>query len=154
MQLDKVTFNDISIFHQEEEYSIFHKLNFTRTVGGKEWLRRFFRSLIMTWGGLWARKASLKHCSDHIKSIRPDQDHQWVPSSWWINSWTITWTRYLKIQIHLIAACIKRPALTGLCHAEIFCQTFFGFSTGGWKTAGTFWKFPAFLPILVFTLIV
>ncbi|HEU4471552.1 MAG TPA: DNA mismatch repair protein MutS [Flavisolibacter sp.] len=42
MQIDKITFNDISIFHQEEEFSIFHKLNFTRTVGGKEWLRRFF----------------------------------------------------------------------------------------------------------------
>jgi len=42
MQIDKITFSDISIFHQEEEYSIFHKLNFTKTVGGKEWLRRFF----------------------------------------------------------------------------------------------------------------
>jgi DNA mismatch repair ATPase MutS len=42
MQIDKITFNDISIFHQEEEYSIFHKLNFTKTIGGKEWLRRFF----------------------------------------------------------------------------------------------------------------
>jgi DNA mismatch repair ATPase MutS len=42
MQIDKTSFNDISIFHQEEEYSIFHKLNFTRTVGGKDWLRRFF----------------------------------------------------------------------------------------------------------------
>lgn len=42
MEIDKTTFNDISIFHQEEEYSIFHKLNFTRTTGGKEWLRRFF----------------------------------------------------------------------------------------------------------------
>src|SRR5690349_1046938 len=42
MQIDKITFNDISIFHQEEEYSIFNKLNFTKTVGGKEWLRRFF----------------------------------------------------------------------------------------------------------------
>lgn len=42
MQIDKITFNDISIFHAEEEFSIFHKLNFTRTVGGKEWLRRFF----------------------------------------------------------------------------------------------------------------
>ncbi|MFL5788279.1 MAG: MutS-related protein [Flavisolibacter sp.] len=42
MQIDKTTFNDISVFHQEEEFSIFHKLNFTRTVGGKEWLRRFF----------------------------------------------------------------------------------------------------------------
>ena len=42
MQIDKITFNDISIFHTEEEFSIFHQLNFTKTVGGKEWLRRFF----------------------------------------------------------------------------------------------------------------
>jgi DNA mismatch repair ATPase MutS len=42
MQIDKITFNDISIFHVEEEASIFHKLNFTKTAGGKEWLRRFF----------------------------------------------------------------------------------------------------------------
>ncbi|MGN6164638.1 MAG: MutS-related protein [Flavisolibacter sp.] len=42
MQIDKTTFNDISIFHSEEEFSIFHRLNFTKTVGGKEWLRRFF----------------------------------------------------------------------------------------------------------------
>lgn len=42
MVIDKITFNDISIFHADEEASIFHKLNFTKTVGGKEWLRRFF----------------------------------------------------------------------------------------------------------------
>ena len=42
MQIDNTSFSDISIFHQEEEYSIFHKLNFTRTTGGKEWLRKFF----------------------------------------------------------------------------------------------------------------
>lgn len=42
MQADKITIRDISIFEAEEEFSIFHKLNFTRTVGGKEWLRRFF----------------------------------------------------------------------------------------------------------------
>ena len=42
MQIDKITFNDISIFQVEEEFSIFHKLNFTKTTGGKEWLRRFF----------------------------------------------------------------------------------------------------------------
>ena len=42
MQIDKISFNDISIFHTEEEFSIFHKLNFTRTIGGKEWLRKFF----------------------------------------------------------------------------------------------------------------
>lgn len=42
MQIDTITFKDISIFHSEEEFSIFHKLNFTKTFGGKEWLRRFF----------------------------------------------------------------------------------------------------------------
>lgn len=42
MQIDKTSFNDISIFNHEESFSIFHKLNFTRTFGGKEWLKRFF----------------------------------------------------------------------------------------------------------------
>lgn len=42
MQIDNTSFSDISIFHQEEEFSIFHKLNFTKTVGGREWLRKFF----------------------------------------------------------------------------------------------------------------
>ncbi|MEO6612336.1 MAG: DNA mismatch repair protein MutS [Chitinophagaceae bacterium] len=42
MEIDKTSFSDISIFHSEEEFSIFHKLNFTRTVGGREWLRKFF----------------------------------------------------------------------------------------------------------------
>ena len=42
MQIDNISFNDISIFHPEEEFSIFHKLNFTRTLGGKEWLRKYF----------------------------------------------------------------------------------------------------------------
>lgn len=42
MDIDKISFADISIFHAEEEYSIFHKLNFTKTSGGREWLRKFF----------------------------------------------------------------------------------------------------------------
>ena len=42
MQLDNTTFNDLSIFHRDEESSVFHKLNFTQTIGGKEWLARFF----------------------------------------------------------------------------------------------------------------
>jgi DNA mismatch repair protein MutS len=39
MQADKTTLNDLSIFHHEEEQSVFYHLNFTSTVGGKEWLR-------------------------------------------------------------------------------------------------------------------
>lgn len=40
MQADKTTRNDLSIFHHEEELSVFHHLNFTRTLGGKDWLRQ------------------------------------------------------------------------------------------------------------------
>lgn len=42
MQIDNTSFNDISIFHQEESFSLFHKLNFTRTTTGKQWLKKFF----------------------------------------------------------------------------------------------------------------
>jgi DNA mismatch repair ATPase MutS len=43
MQIDQYTYLDLSIFHTEEEYSVFHRLNFTRTIGGKEYLMRYFR---------------------------------------------------------------------------------------------------------------
>ncbi len=39
MLADKTTVNDLSIFNAEEELSVFHKLNFTSTTGGKEWLK-------------------------------------------------------------------------------------------------------------------
>jgi len=42
MQIDPTTYNDLSIFQQEEEFSVFHKLNFTRTSGGREWLIKYF----------------------------------------------------------------------------------------------------------------
>ncbi len=39
MQIDKTTYNDLSVFSHEEEFSVFHKINFTKTNGGREWLR-------------------------------------------------------------------------------------------------------------------
>ena len=39
MQADKTTISDLSIFHHEEEQSVFNHINFTTSVGGKEWLR-------------------------------------------------------------------------------------------------------------------
>lgn len=42
MDIDQITLNDLSIFQSEEEFSLFHKLNFTHTGNGKEWLIRFF----------------------------------------------------------------------------------------------------------------
>jgi len=39
MQVDKTTLQDISIFHREEEQSVFNRLNKTQTNGGREYLR-------------------------------------------------------------------------------------------------------------------
>jgi DNA mismatch repair protein MutS len=39
MQADKTTTTDLSIFNIDEDQSVFHYLDFTRTTGGKEWLR-------------------------------------------------------------------------------------------------------------------
>jgi DNA mismatch repair protein MutS len=36
MEIDSTTLNDLSIFNNEEEFSVFNKLNFCTTVGGKE----------------------------------------------------------------------------------------------------------------------
>jgi DNA mismatch repair protein MutS len=40
MLADKTTLNDLSIFHHEEALSVFFHLNYTRTLGGKDWLRQ------------------------------------------------------------------------------------------------------------------
>ena len=39
MQIDKTTLQDLSIFHSDEEQSVFHKLNFTQSNDGREYLR-------------------------------------------------------------------------------------------------------------------
>lgn len=39
MQADKTTLNDLSIFNKEEEESVFNHLDFTTTIGGKDWFR-------------------------------------------------------------------------------------------------------------------
>lgn len=39
MQVDKTTISDLSIFHSEEEQSVLHHLDFTTSLGGREWLR-------------------------------------------------------------------------------------------------------------------
>ncbi len=39
MQADKITLNDLAIFHPDEEQSVFHHLNHTLTNGGRDYLR-------------------------------------------------------------------------------------------------------------------
>ncbi len=44
MDIDQTTYNDLSLIHAEEEFSVFHKLNFTRTITGRQWLLQFFNN--------------------------------------------------------------------------------------------------------------
>ena len=44
MQVDKTTLADLSIFHSEEEQSVFHHLNHTQTNGGRDHLRYLLNS--------------------------------------------------------------------------------------------------------------
>jgi len=44
METDKTTLKDLAIFDREEKFSVFNKLNLTRTTGGREKLRQTFNS--------------------------------------------------------------------------------------------------------------
>ncbi|MBL0232108.1 MAG: DNA mismatch repair protein MutS [Chitinophagaceae bacterium] len=72
MQIDKISFNDISIFHPEEEFSIFHKLNFTRTVGGREWLRKFFSEPHNDLQKIRGTQQVIRTFMEHVKDWPPD----------------------------------------------------------------------------------
>jgi DNA mismatch repair protein MutS len=43
MEADITTYNDLHIFQHGEEYSIFNKLNFTKTAEGRHWLHNFYK---------------------------------------------------------------------------------------------------------------
>ncbi|MFZ9660385.1 MAG: MutS-related protein [Chitinophagaceae bacterium] len=43
MKLDDFTYQDLSIFSNQEEFSVFHKLDFTTTQGGRDYLYTIFR---------------------------------------------------------------------------------------------------------------
>src|ERR1700759_4339625 len=42
MEIDNTTYEDLSLFSHEDEFSIFHKLDFTRTRSGKDQLLDYF----------------------------------------------------------------------------------------------------------------
>lgn len=48
MHADNTTLNDLSIFAHEEEQSVFHYLNFTRTIGGKDSLKHLMGKPLQT----------------------------------------------------------------------------------------------------------
>lgn len=61
MELDKTTYLDLSIFNREDEYSLFHKLDFTTTSGGREYLRKLFGTPLQDLPSIHNRQQMLKY---------------------------------------------------------------------------------------------
>jgi len=59
MDIDNTTYEDLSLFNKEEEFSIFHKLDFTRTRGGKDVLLEYFNHPFSTPGPIRATQQIL-----------------------------------------------------------------------------------------------
>lgn len=72
MQIDKTSFSDISIFHPEEEFSIFHRLNFTRTTGGKAWLHKFFTEPYNDLKKIIGTQKVIRTLMEHVKDWPTD----------------------------------------------------------------------------------
>lgn len=61
MQVDKITQNDLSIFHADEDQSIFHQLNFTQTNGGREYLRYLLSNPLPTVEAIADTQQTIQH---------------------------------------------------------------------------------------------
>ncbi|MDR3712740.1 MAG: DNA mismatch repair protein MutS [Puia sp.] len=69
MDIDKTTYEDLSLFSHEEEYSIFHKLDCTRTRGGRDCLLELFNEP-------FGRIAPIRETQQILAQILRDAD-QW-----------------------------------------------------------------------------
>ncbi len=89
MDIDKTSFADISIFHSEEEFSIFHKLNFTRTTGGKEWLKNIFHEPHDDLKQIIGTQQIIKALMEHVETGRTDITNGTIlmMDKFWITTW-------------------------------------------------------------------
>ncbi|WP_295120379.1 DNA mismatch repair protein MutS [uncultured Chitinophaga sp.] len=69
MELDKTTYLDLSIFNRDEEYSLLHKLDFTTTSGGRDYLRTLFANPLKD-------IQSIQHRQEMLQFIL-EQENQW-----------------------------------------------------------------------------
>jgi len=60
MQVDKTTLTDLSIFHNDEEQSVFHHLNFAHTNGGREYFRQILSCPLDSINAIQDTQATIK----------------------------------------------------------------------------------------------
>jgi DNA mismatch repair ATPase MutS len=72
MEIDNITYEDLSLFSHEEEFSIFHKLDFTRTTGGKELLLEYFNHPFS--------KAEPIYATQQVLTLMLEKEDRWPDS--------------------------------------------------------------------------
>lgn len=72
MTADKTTIQDLSIFNFEEENSIYHHLDFTKTSGGREWLKFYLSNPLDSVEKIFERQQLLKSILS-VKEKWPDR---------------------------------------------------------------------------------
>lgn len=71
MELDKTTYLDLSIFNREDEYSLFHKMDFTTTSGGRDYLRTLFSTPLKDLTAIHNRQQMLQFLLDNETAWPP-----------------------------------------------------------------------------------
>ena len=72
MQIDNTTYSDLSVFQTTDEYSIFSKLDRTRTVGGRIQLLAFFSNP-------FSNLEKIRQTQEILRIIR-ENENEWGPS--------------------------------------------------------------------------
>ncbi len=72
MQIDNTTYSDLSVFQTTDEYSIFSKLDRTRTVGGRIQLLEFFSNP-------FSNLEKIRQTQEILRIIR-ENENEWGPS--------------------------------------------------------------------------
>lgn len=94
MELDKTTYFDLSIFNRDDEYSLFHKLDFTTTSGGREYLRKLFSTPLQDLPSIHNRQQMLKYLLE--------KETQWPPMI--SNGSIVVVENYLNAEIEPISS--------------------------------------------------
>ena len=72
MEIDYTTYEDLSLFSRQEEFSVFHKLNFTRTQAGRDLLQECFNHPL--------NKLEDIHATQQILQLMLEKLDQWPVS--------------------------------------------------------------------------
>jgi DNA mismatch repair protein MutS len=100
MEIDNITYEDLSLFSRQEEFSIFHKLDFTRTTGGRDLLLDYFNQPLSKLEDIYA--------TQRILTLILERLDQW-PSS--ISNGTImVMERFYETAIDDIPQALNLPA--------------------------------------------